>query len=240
MDATPDLELYDGEVGTVLGIVAHPDDLEYGAAAAIARWTASGHPVAYLLVTRGEAGIDGIPPDRCGPLREQEQRESARIVGVEQVEFLSRPDGLIVHDIELRRDLAAAIRRHQPDTIVTLNHRADWGAPGSMNSADHRAVGAAILDAVADASNRWIFPGVGGDPHQVKRVMVANSPLATRAVDVSGNVDAAVASLAAHRAYLDGLGEHPMSDPEFVRWMLEQTGGRAGVDAALAVELFEF
>src|SRR5680860_1298106 len=76
----PRLDLFDGEVGRVLAIVAHPDDLEYGASAAIARWTRAGNPVAYVLATRGEAGIDGIPPQECGPLREAEQRRSAAVV----------------------------------------------------------------------------------------------------------------------------------------------------------------
>ena len=62
----------------VLAVVAHPDDLEYGAAAAIAVWTDSGKSVSYLLVTRGEAGIDGLDPVVCGPLREREQIAAAR------------------------------------------------------------------------------------------------------------------------------------------------------------------
>ena len=76
-----------------LAVVAHPDDLEFGAAGAVARWTAEGRTVVYLLVTRGEAGIDTIAPAECGPLREVEQRAAARIVGVDVVEFLDHPDG---------------------------------------------------------------------------------------------------------------------------------------------------
>ena len=52
-----------------VAVVAHPDDLEYGAASAVARWTGQGKEVAYLLATRGEAGIAGLPPDKTGPLR---------------------------------------------------------------------------------------------------------------------------------------------------------------------------
>ena len=57
----------DWEVG--LAVVAHPDDMEYGASAAVARWTDQGKTVAYALVTAGEAGIDGLAPEECGPLR---------------------------------------------------------------------------------------------------------------------------------------------------------------------------
>lgn len=234
-----DLELLDIEAGRVLAVVAHPDDLEYGAAAAIARWRREGSEVVYVLATRGEAGIDGLPPEECGPLREQEQRDSAAIVGVDQVEFLDHADGVLEYGLPLRRDLAAAIRRHRPDTVITLNHREGWGPPGTLNSADHRALGAALLDAVADAGNRWIFPDVGGAAHDVARILVASSPQARHAIDVSATVDVAIASLAEHRAYLEGLGDHPMSDPELLRWWLGDVGARVGCDAALTVELFE-
>jgi LmbE family N-acetylglucosaminyl deacetylase len=234
-----ELELFDADVGRVLAVVAHPDDLEYGAAAAIARWTHEGNDVVYLLATRGEAGIDGIPPEECGPLREEEQRRSAAVVGVDVVEFLDHADGVLTYGPELRRDIAAAIRRHRPDTVVTINHREDWGAPGSLNSADHRALGMSVLDAAADAGNRWIFPDAGGPAHGPSRVLVTSSPRATHAIDVSGYVDLAIASLREHAAYLDGLGDHPMADPEFLRWTLGGTGERVGVDAALGAEVFE-
>lgn len=235
-----DWELFNGDVGRVLAIAAHPDDLEYGAAAAVAGWTREGKHVAYLLATRGEAGIDGLAPEECGPLRVEEEQRSAAVVGVEVVEFLDHPDGTVVYGPELRRDFAAAIRRHRPDTVVTVNHRENWGEPGALNSADHRAVGAAVLDAAADAGNRWIFPGVGGEPHKVRRVMVAGSPQARHAIDVSNTVDLAIASLAEHKVYLEGLGDHPMADPEFLRWILTSVGSKVGRDAAVGVELFEF
>jgi LmbE family N-acetylglucosaminyl deacetylase len=238
--STPErqLELFDEDVGRVLAVAAHPDDLEYGPAAAVARWTREGNDVAYVLATRGEAGIDGVPPEECGPLRAAEQQRSAGVVGVDVVEFLDHADGVLVYGPELRRDLAATIRRHRPDTVVTVNHRETWGA-GALNSADHRVLGAAVLDAVADAGNRWIFPGVGGRAHKARRVLVAGSPYAVHAIDVSGTVDLAVASLAEHKAYLEGLGDHPMSDPEFLRWVLADAGARAGCEAAVGIEVFD-
>ncbi len=234
----PSLELWTDDPGTVLAIVAHPDDLEYGAAAAVAKWTNQGHKVTYLLVTRGEAGIDTMAPAEAAAAREREQRASAAIVGVDDVEFLDYTDGIVEYGLPLRRDLAAAIRRHRPDTLLLFNHRDSWGFPGSRNSADHRNVGQAALDAAADAANRWIFTDLDLDPHQVHRALVAGSPQAEHAVDVTGHLDAAVASLAEHAAYLEALGDHPMADPEFVRAMCEQTGAAVGVPAAVAVELF--
>jgi LmbE family N-acetylglucosaminyl deacetylase len=159
-----------------LAVVAHPDDLEYGATGAVARWTAEGRIVTYLLVTRGEAGIDTIPPAECAPLREAEQRAAAEIVGVDVVEFLDHADGTIEYGPALRCDIAHAIRRHRPELVITGNHRETWPG-GNLNSPDHRAVGQATIDAVADAGNRWLFPepglepwsGVGGSRRSARR-----------------------------------------------------------------------
>ncbi len=91
-----------------LAVVSHPDDLEYGAAGAIAAWTAAGKEVTYLLVTRGEAVIDSIAPAECGPLREAEQRAAAAHVGVSTVDFLGGyVDGVVEEGLRLRRDLVA-------------------------------------------------------------------------------------------------------------------------------------
>jgi len=239
MDTTTELLPFDAEIGKALAVVAHPDDLEYGAAALVAAWTNAGHDVVYLLATRGEAGIDGMAPPVAGPLREAEQRASAAVVGVTIVEFLDHSDGVIENGPRLRRDIAGAIRRHRPDTLLLFNHRETWG-PGRLNSPDHRAVGAAALDAIGDAGNRWIFEDLGLEPHRVRQALVAGSPAATHAVDVTDTVDMAVASLREHRAYLEGLGDHPMADPEFIRMFFETTGLRFGGRPAVAFEVFSF
>ena len=239
----PSLDIHDRTPERVLAVVAHPDDLEYGAAALVARWTAAGTDVTYLLASRGEAGIDGMSPQDCARVRTQEQLASARVVGVSTVEFLDHPDGTIEYGLPLRRDLAAAVRRHRPTTLLLLNHRETW-APGRLNSPDHRHVGQAALEAVGDAANRWVFPdaGDGAEPWSgVEEALVCGSPLATHAADVTGTVDAAVASLAEHRAYLDGLGDHPMADPEWLRAALAAAGRQAhGLGAAVSFELFSF
>jgi LmbE family N-acetylglucosaminyl deacetylase len=208
-----------------LAVVAHPDDLEYGGAAAIARWTAHGRHIAYLLATRGEAGIDTLPPAECGPLREAEQRAAAAEVGVDVVEFLDHPDGLITYGVPLRRDIAAAIRRHRPEVVITVNHH-DTFPGGHYNMADHRAVGLATLDAVRDAANRWLFPEVGEPWSGVREVLVLASPLAGHAVDVEEYFDRGVASLRAHKAYLEALGG-AMGDAEtFLRGSAEAAAER--------------
>ncbi len=211
-----------------LVIMAHPDDPEYGVAAAVAVWTAAGKDVRYLLATRGEAGIAGLPPAECGPEREQEQRRAIAHVGVRELEFLDHPDGRLEHGLGLRRDLAAAIRRHRPELVVTMHFGETW-APGAWNSADHRALGRAAVDAVSDAANEWIFPELtaGGLPpwSGVRRIAV-NEPGGRTHVDVAAGVDAAVASLAEHRRYLTALSDAPVLDQARAQ-VMSATGGPA-------------
>jgi LmbE family N-acetylglucosaminyl deacetylase len=227
-----------------LAVVAHPDDLEYGAAAAVATWVDRGAEVGYLLASRGEAGIDGVEPAACGPLREREQLESAAVVGVTSVEFLDHKDGVIEYGTRLRRDIAAAMRRHRPELVLTLNHHDTWDGK-YWNTPDHRAVGRAALDAVADAGNRWIFPELleeqglapwGG----VRWVAVAASPRATHAADVTAGLDRGVRSLLAHRSYIEALTDE---DPEaycraFLTRNTEVAAARFGGRPAVPFELF--
>src|SRR5262245_60939515 len=120
-----------------LAVAAHPDDIEYGAASAVARWTDQGKQVAYLLVTRGEAGIDGMPPAQAGPLRELEERAGAAKVGVSQVEFLDHCDGMIEYGAALRRDIVRVIRRFRPEVLVSGAYT-ERMVSGVVNQADHR------------------------------------------------------------------------------------------------------
>lgn len=226
-----------------LVIAPHPDDIEYGAAAAMARWTQQGKTVIYTLVTSGEAGIDGIPPEQAGPLREQEQRESARIVGVDQVEFLGLPDGVLEYGLSLRRDLSRAVRRHRPEIVVTGNFRETY-AGIYLNQADHIAVGRAVLDAVRDAGNRWVFRELldeGLEPwNGVRAVWAAGSPEARHAVDTTETFELGVDSLRAHREYLAGLGENAPDPAEMLEGFARQAGTRLGVRFAAPFEVYSF
>jgi LmbE family N-acetylglucosaminyl deacetylase len=216
-----------------LAVTAHPDDMEFGSSGAVAAWTAAGKEVTYLLLSHGEAGIDGMSPRQAMEVREAEQRASAKIVGVGEVEFLAHSDGTIEYGLPLRRDIATAIRRHRPDLVVTFNHR-DTTVTGKWNSPDHRNAGLAVLDAVGDAGNRWIFPTEHLDRwNGVRYVAVAGSPQPTHAVDVTDTIDAAVASVEAHRSYLDALGpgffnvRGPLT--AFVNHAGQRFGGRPAV-----------
>ncbi len=215
-----------------VAVVAHPDDLEYGAAAAVARWTRQGKHVSYLLVTRGEAGIEGMAPDVVAPLREAEERRSAAVVGVHDVHFLDHQDGLVEYGLPLRHDLAAAFRRERPDVVITMNFELSWGESGVVNHADHRATGLAVLDACRDAANSWVFTDEGPAWAGIKQAYVAATGDPTHFVDVTGTIDAGIASLREHQAYLDGLGRDFDPD-EFLRNMAGYVGLAAGCEYAV-------
>jgi LmbE family N-acetylglucosaminyl deacetylase len=220
-----------------VAVVAHPDDLEYGAAAAVARWTRQGKHVAYLLATRGEAGIQGMAPDVVGPLREDEERRSAAVVGVQEVRFLDHPDGLLEYGLPLRHDLAAVLREERPDIVITMNFDLAWGDSGMVNHADHRAVGLAVLDAVRDAANPWVFTDAGPAWGGASEVYVAGVADPTHYVDVSDTISAGVDSLREHKAYLDGLGRDFDPD-EFLRNMAGYTGLAAGCEYAVGLRRY--
>ncbi|MEU1434307.1 PIG-L deacetylase family protein [Streptomyces sp. NPDC005786] len=240
---TEQLEPMPSDWQRALAVVAHPDDLEYGCAAAVAGWTDGGRDITYLLATRGEAGIDTLEPEKCAPLREQEQRASAAVVGVSRVEFLDHRDGVIEYGTGLRRDIAAAVRRHRPELVITLNHRDTWGGV-AWNTPDHRAVGRATLDAAADAGNRWIFPELtaqGLEPWDgVRWVAVAGSSTPTHAVDATAGLERSVQSLLAHRTYIEVLTDE---DPEaycrtFLTGNAQASAARFGGRPAVTFELF--
>ncbi|UYM05644.1 PIG-L deacetylase family protein [Solicola gregarius] len=224
-----------------LAVVAHPDDMEFGGAAAIARWTAQGKTVVYCMVTSGEAGIDGVAPDECREIRTAEQVESARIVGVDQVDFLGLPDGILEYGVTLRRAIAGVVRLHRPEIVITNNFRDTWDGQ-FLNQADHIAVGRATLDAVRDAGNRWIFNDQlrdGLEPwNGVRQVWAAGSPQSAHAVDITDTFGAGVESLVAHKAYIDGLGWENFDPAEFLEGVSRQAGSRLGVANATSFEVF--
>lgn len=226
---------------TALAVVAHPDDIEYGSASAIARWTAQGKAISYLLASRGEAGIDAIDPAEAAPLREQEERTGARAVGVETVEFLDHRDGVIENSIALRREITRAIRAHRPDVLITGNYEVKMFS-GMTNQADHRAVGLATLDAARDAGNRWIFPELIEEGLQpwggVRFVLVAGANTPTHGVDVTGDaLQQGIESLRAHAQYTSGLGRASFDPAPFLSWFAERSGAAMGVTSAMLFDL---
>lgn len=171
---------------SMLVLMPHPDDPEYGMSAAVAKWTAAGKTVRYVMATHGEAGIDGMPPAQTAEVREAEQRRSAAIVGVADVDFWDFPDSELRDCDELRTKIAGMIAETQPDVVVTIFGGPEW-APGAPNQRDHIEFAGAVR---AVCNDRRLF---------------ANGPNGTHAETVDDFVDTAVDSLAAHETYLSVL-----------------------------------
>jgi LmbE family N-acetylglucosaminyl deacetylase len=186
------LEPFPTDWHTALLLVPHPDDPEYGCAAAVAKWTTQGKTVHYALACRGEKGIAGMPPEQAGSLREAEQRRSGAIVGVEDLQFWDFPDSQIRNTPALRAKIAETITALAPDVVLTIYSGPAW-APDAPNQRDHiefsNAV-AAAYDSLPDPP-RWLFE---------------NGPDVTHAEVIDDDCfDRAVASLAAHEVYLSVL-----------------------------------
>jgi LmbE family N-acetylglucosaminyl deacetylase len=200
----------DDDFRRVLCVVAHPDDVEYGVSSAVAAWTARGVQVAYLLLTRGESGIDSSPPERTAVLRTAEQIAAAQAVGVTEVDFLDHPDGVLEYSLALRRDIARVIRRRKPDAVVGSSWNIETRI--GLNQADHRVAGLATVDALRDAANRWVFPELLDEdlqPWSVRWLLTGGDPQPTHGVDVTGEpLERGIASLEAHAQYLAGLSGH--------------------------------
>jgi LmbE family N-acetylglucosaminyl deacetylase len=221
----------------ILCVVAHPDDMEYGTSAAVARWTARGVEVGYLLLTRGEAGMPN-PPEETARLRLAEQQAACATVGVTHLTVLEHPDGMLVYGLDLRRDICREIRRFKPDVVVTFGHEVETSM--GFDQADHRVAGLATLDAVRDAGNRWVFAeqidNEGVEPCNVRWILIpgiAGELDATHGVDVSGKpLQRGIASLEAHARYLAALPNHP-APADFIPMLLAMNGKEMGVEHAV-------
>ena len=230
--------LDDSHFERVLVVVAHPDDAEYGTSAAVSMWTERGIEVAYLLLTAGEAGMQR-PPSEAGPLRAEEQRKACAEVGVERLTILDFPDGVLEYSLALRRAIAREIRIFRPSAVVGWGGElyVGWG----IDHSDHRAAGLATTDAIRDAANPWVFPELLEEdlqPWQVAtQLRVATAPTHFVGVSEQG-VQRAVASLAAHEAYLADLPWHP-APQDFVPEMLADAGRQAGVPHAVGFAVTE-
>ena len=214
-----------------LAIVAHPDDMEFGAAAAVARWTGQGKTITYCMVTSGEAGIDGLEPEECRRVREAEQissREHRRRGrrGVPRLPGRRR---------RVRRTAASGDRQDRPQPPP--RHRDHRQLPRHLGRAQpqpgrpHRR-GRAVIDGVRDAGNRWIFHDQLTDGLEpwggVQAVWAFGSPEARHVVDTTDTFDAGVESLKAHQAYIDGLGWENFDPREMLEGFGRQAGQRLG------------
>jgi LmbE family N-acetylglucosaminyl deacetylase len=210
----------------VLVVLAHPDDPEFYCGGTVARWGAEGREIWYCLLTRGDKGADdsSADPEAMARTRETEQRAAARILGVREVIFLSHPDGYLVPDLALRKEVAAVVRRARPDIVVTCDPTNFFPSSTYINHPDHRAAGQATLDAVFPAAGSGMFfPELereeGLKPHKVRQVYVAGAVHPNTAVDVTAYVERKISALREHKSQIedpDGLNDrirHWLLDP---------------------------
>jgi LmbE family N-acetylglucosaminyl deacetylase len=223
------------DVERVLCVFAHPDDIDFGCAGSIARWVDDGLDIAYLVVTRGDAGgfDEAVPREGIPALREAEQRAAAAAVGVKQVEFLDGyADGRLTPTLDLRRDITAALRRYRPDRVVTNSPLRRWDRLAGPAHPDHLAVGEATTCAVyPDARNPFAYAELRGlAPWTVREIWYTGSPNPDRYVDITATYDRKLAALHAHESQTS----HQQLDG-FLRPWLSANAKAAGLpDGALA------
>lgn len=223
----------------VLAVLAHPDDVDFGAAGTISSWTAAGVEVQYAIVTDGDAGGFDTTVDRSriAGIRREEQRQAAAIVGVEAIEFLGYPDGRVYPDLALRRDIARVIRRFRPERVLCPSPQRDFTRIPASHP-DHLAVGEATFCALyPDARNPFAFPELlaeGLQPHSVHEVWVMGHPLPDHYVDITDTLETKLAALRAHQSQL----ADPDSTMAFVRDWTSRLAERAGFGPARQAEAF--
>jgi LmbE family N-acetylglucosaminyl deacetylase len=228
-------------VARVLVITAHPDDVDFGAAGTIAQWTEAGFTVSYCIVTNGEAGGSdpSVTRTEMAAIRQSEQTAAAKQVGVSDLHFLGYPDGRVEATIGLRRDLARVIRLLRPDRVVCPSPERNYARTGASHP-DHRAVGAAALDAVyPDSRNPFAFPELLAEeklePWTVREVWISGSPTPTTYVDITDTFPRKVAALRSHVSQI--------SDPdeleEFLRGWLSRAAAQGGLPDGRLAEAFQ-
>ena len=229
----------DPDIRRALVVVAHPDDVDFGTAGTIATLTAQGVDVAYCLVTSGDAGGDEstLTNDERAALREHEQRAAAHEVGVSDLTFLGYPDGKVEVTLDLRRDIARVIRRHQPDLVIAQSPERNWERIFASHP-DHLAAGEATLRAVyPDARNPHAFPELldfGYRPHRVAQVWLASSSAPTMAVDITETFDRKIAALSQHESQVGARDDLE----DMVRHWARQSAKVAGLGKGRLAESF--
>ncbi|MBI2954766.1 MAG: PIG-L family deacetylase [Chloroflexi bacterium] len=184
----------------VLAIMAHPDDCEFTSAGTFAKWIAQGDTVEYVLCTSGDKG--SLDPDmtseRIAAIREQEQLEAAKELGVSHCIFLRYRDGELEVTLKFREELALVIRQRKPDVVVTHDGWRHYAI-----HPDHRAVGFTTMDAVAAARDHLYYPHQlkdGITPQRVKEVLLFGPQEPNFWVDISDTFEKKLAALSKHKS----------------------------------------
>jgi LmbE family N-acetylglucosaminyl deacetylase len=201
----------------VLLVTAHPDDVDFGAAGTVARWTSEGWTVTYCICTDGDAGgfDPAVPRSEIGGIRRAEQRAAAAEIGVRDVRFLGYPDGALEVSPALVRDIVRVIRDVRPQRVVMQSPERDWTRIGRSHP-DHLTAGEATIRAIYPAArNPFAFPELlaeeGLDAWTVRETWVAGHPHPPdRFIDITDTFDRKIAALRRHASqtgHMDTLDE---------------------------------
>lgn len=204
--------MINGKGKTVLAVGAHPDDVEFGCGATMAKLAADGATLIFVVATLGNRGSRAhkITASKLVNSRKQEQENAAKILGAREVIFLGHEDGNLCCDIDLKQELVRLIRKHKPDMVFT--HDPTWfhqqqGRFSMINHTDHRATGEATLDAIYPLSRDLLsFPEhakEGLTPHTVREVYLYHSPRPNFYVDVTRFIDKKFESIFTHKSQMD-------------------------------------
>lgn len=220
----------------ILLVMAHPDDPEFSSGGTLAKWAREGDDIYYLLLTCGDKGSDSpeVTPEMLCADRQMEQRAAAAVIGVKEVAFLHYHDGELVNSPEVRRDIVREIRRLKPDVVITADPTVYFRMNSYINHADHRAAGAATLDAVFPAAgNLMYFPELlreGFEPHSPKEVWMSGSNEPNLWVDVTDTLHVKIAALKEHKSQI--------KDPAAMEERMRERLRRADVDREFYAEGF--
>ena len=232
--------IVDEEIKRILVVMAHPDDCDFGAGGTIAQWTAKGIQVSYCIITNGDQGGEesGIPLDEMPKVRQKEQRDAGRALGVTDIQFLNYRDGWLTPTIELRKEIVREIRRAKPDRMVIQSPERNWDRIGASHP-DHLAAGETAIQAVyPDARNPFAFTDLraeGFEPWRVREVWVTGSPNPNHFVDITETFDKKMAALHAHVSQT----AHNKELENMVRGWGERNAESQGLPTGRIAEIFK-
>jgi len=196
-------------------IVAHPDDPEFSCGGTMARWAKAGTRICYVLCTSGDVGIaePNMTREKAAQIREEEQRQAAKITGVKETVFLGEPDGMLQPTMELRKKIVREIRRFRPEVVVTGDPTRVWSGNSYINHPDHRAASIAALDATFPAAGQPnLFEELakeGLQAHKPRKVYVTSWEQADLFVNIEETIDIKVAALRAHKSQMKDWDPEP-------------------------------